>query len=87
MVLRPGRQFDAKVKLKKEWWLSDDSVKFDKRAQMLINQFGYSIYGLHVNLVRATQGEKNIAGFGRYCLLAHAFRKNRSNNIRGRENQ
>jgi putative endopeptidase len=68
-----GRQFDAKGNLKK-WWLAEDSVKFTKRAQMLINQFnGYSIYGLHVN-GKATQGE-NIADLGGIVIGLDAFKK------------
>jgi putative endopeptidase len=68
-----GRQFDAKGNLKK-WWLPEDSVKFTKRAQMLIDQFnGYSIYGLHVN-GKATQGE-NIADLGGIVIGLDAFKK------------
>jgi len=68
-----GRQFDASGNLK-EWWLPEDSVKFTKRAQMLIDQFnGYSIYGLHVN-GKATQGE-NIADLGGIVIGLDAFKK------------
>jgi putative endopeptidase len=68
-----GRQFDAKGNLK-EWWAPQDSVKFTKRAQMLIDQFnGYSIYGLHVN-GKATQGE-NIADLGGIVIGLDAFKK------------
>jgi putative endopeptidase len=68
-----GRQFDAKGNLK-EWWAPEDSVKFTKRAQMLIDQFnGYSIYGLHVN-GKATQGE-NIADLGGIVIGLDAFKK------------
>ena len=68
-----GRQFDAKGNLK-EWWTPEDSVKFTKRAQMLIDQFnGYSIYGLHVN-GKATQGE-NIADLGGIVIGLDAFKK------------
>jgi len=68
-----GRQFDAVGNLK-GWWTPDDSVKFTKRAQMLIDQFnGYSIYGLHVN-GKATQGE-NIADLGGIVIGLDAFKK------------
>jgi putative endopeptidase len=68
-----GRQFDAQGNLK-EWWTPEDSVKFTKRAQMLIDQFnGYSIYGLHVN-GKATQGE-NIADLGGIVIGLDAFKK------------
>ncbi|MGZ3872315.1 MAG: M13 family metallopeptidase [Mucilaginibacter sp.] len=68
-----GRQFDAAGNLK-EWWLPQDSVKFTRRAQMLIDQFnGYSIYGLHVN-GKATQGE-NIADLGGIVIGLDAFKK------------
>jgi putative endopeptidase len=68
-----GRQFDAAGNLK-EWWTPEDSVKFTKRAQMLIDQFnGYSIYGLHVN-GKATQGE-NIADLGGIVIGLDAFKK------------
>ncbi|HEY4196813.1 MAG TPA: M13 family metallopeptidase [Mucilaginibacter sp.] len=68
-----GRQFDAEGNLK-EWWTPEDSVKFTKRAQMLIDQFnGYSIYGLHVN-GKATQGE-NIADLGGIVIGLDAFKK------------
>jgi putative endopeptidase len=68
-----GRQFDAAGNLK-SWWTAGDSVKFTKRAQMLIDQFnGYSIYGLHVN-GKASQGE-NIADLGGIVLALDAFKK------------
>ncbi|HAL82959.1 MAG TPA: M13 family peptidase [Mucilaginibacter sp.] len=68
-----GRQYDIGGNLK-EWWLPEDSVKFTKRAQMLINQFnGYSIYGLHVN-GKATQDE-NIADLGGIVIGLDAFKK------------
>ena len=68
-----GRQYDAKGNLK-GWWQPQDSVKFAKRAQMLIDQFsGYSIYGLHVN-GKATLGE-NIADLGGIVIGLDAFKK------------
>jgi len=68
-----GRQFDAKGNLK-GWWLPQDSLKFTKRAQMLVAQFnGYSIYGLHVN-GKATLGE-NIADLGGIVIGLDAFKK------------
>lgn len=68
-----GRQYDYKGNLK-EWWMPEDSVKFTKRAQMLIDQFnGYVVYGLHVN-GKATQGE-NIADLGGIAIGLDAFKK------------
>ncbi|MCC8426297.1 M13 family metallopeptidase [Mucilaginibacter sp. UR6-11] len=68
-----GRQFDADGNLK-SWWTAEDSVKFTRRAQMLIDQFnGYSIYGLHVN-GKASQGE-NIADLGGIVIALDAFKK------------
>jgi putative endopeptidase len=68
-----GRQFDAEGNLK-AWWKPQDSVKFGKRAQMLIDQFnGYNVYGSHVN-GKATQGE-NIADLGGIVIGLDAFKK------------
>jgi len=68
-----GRQYDAAGNLK-EWWSAQDSAKFTKRAQMLINQFnGYEVLGLHVN-GKATQGE-NIADLGGIVIGLDAFKK------------
>ncbi|HVW94551.1 MAG TPA: M13 family metallopeptidase [Mucilaginibacter sp.] len=68
-----GRQFDADGNLK-AWWQPGDSVKFTKRAQMLVDQFnGYSIYGQHVN-GKATLGE-NIADLGGIVIGLDAFKK------------
>lgn len=68
-----GRQYDYKGNLK-EWWTPEDSAKFAKRAQMLIDQFnGYVVYGLHVN-GKATQGE-NIADLGGIAIGLDAFKK------------
>ncbi len=68
-----GRQFDAEGNLKK-WWTPEDSVKFSKRAQMLIDQFNsYEMYGLHIN-GKATQGE-NIADLGGIAIGLTAFEK------------
>ncbi len=68
-----GRQYDYKGNLK-EWWTREDSVKFTKRAQMLIDQFnGYVVYGIHVN-GKSTQGE-NIADLGGIAIGVDAFKK------------
>lgn len=68
-----GRQFDAKGNLK-GWWAPEDSVKFAKRAQMLVDQFnGYTVYGQHVN-GKATLGE-NIADLGGIVIGLDAFKK------------
>jgi putative endopeptidase len=68
-----GRQFDGKGNLK-GWWQPQDSVRFAKRAQMLVDQFNsYSIYGLHIN-GKATLGE-NIADLGGIVIGLDAFKK------------
>jgi putative endopeptidase len=68
-----GRQFDAKGNLK-GWWQPEDSVKFTKHAQMLVDQFnGYLVYGQHVN-GKATLGE-NIADLGGIVIGLDAFKK------------
>ena len=69
-----GRQYDAKGNLK-GWWTDADSVKFTKRAQMLVDQFnGYKVLdSLHVN-GKACLGE-NIADLGGIVLGLDAFKK------------
>jgi putative endopeptidase len=69
-----GRQYDEKGNLK-GWWTAEDSVKFTKRAQMLVNQFNsYKILdSLHVN-GQASLGE-NIADLGGIVLGLDAFKK------------
>ena len=69
-----GRQFDEKGNLK-GWWTVEDSVKFTKRAQMLVDQFnGYKVLdSLHVN-GKACLGE-NIADLGGIVLGLDAFKK------------
>ncbi|HEY8929669.1 MAG TPA: M13 family metallopeptidase [Mucilaginibacter sp.] len=69
-----GRQFDAKGNLK-TWWTKEDSIKFTRRAQMLVNQFnGYVVLdSLHIN-GKATLGE-NIADLGGLVLGIDAFKK------------
>ncbi len=69
-----GRQYDAKGNLK-SWWTPQDSAKFTKRAQMLVDQFnGYVVLdSLHVN-GKATLGE-NIADLGGIVLGIDAFKK------------
>jgi putative endopeptidase len=69
-----GRQYDAHGNLK-AWWTPEDSVKFTRRAQMLVDQFnGYVVLdSLHIN-GRATLGE-NIADLGGIVLGIDAFKK------------
>jgi putative endopeptidase len=69
-----GRQYDEKGNLK-GWWTASDSVKFTKRAQMLVDQFNsYTILdSLHVN-GKASLGE-NIADLGGIVLGLDAFKK------------
>jgi putative endopeptidase len=69
-----GRQYDAKGNLR-SWWTAEDSVKFTKRAQVLVDQFnGYKVLdSLHVN-GKACLGE-NIADLGGIVLGIDAFKK------------
>ena len=69
-----GRQYDAKGNLK-AWWTPQDSARFTRRAQMLVEQFnGYKVLdSLHVN-GKATLGE-NIADLGGIVLGLDAFKK------------
>ncbi|MBL7792470.1 MAG: M13 family metallopeptidase [Saprospiraceae bacterium] len=67
-----GRQFDEKGNLV-SWWTKDDEEKFNKRAEVMVNQFnqyeplpGYKING------KATLGE-NIADLGGILLGWDAF--------------
>lgn len=69
-----GRQFDAKGNLV-SWWTKKDEEAFNKRAQVIIDQFdayeplpGYRING------KATTGE-NIADLGGILLGLHAYKK------------
>ncbi|HSK46528.1 MAG TPA: M13 family metallopeptidase, partial [Coriobacteriia bacterium] len=58
-----GSQFDAKGSLR-NWWTEEDRTEFDRRAQIIVEQFdGYEVADdLHVN-GRLTLGE-NIADLG-----------------------
>lgn len=69
-----GRQFDAKGNLV-SWWTSKDEEEFNKRAQVIIDQFnGYEpLPGYHIN-GKATTGE-NIADLGGVLLGLHAYKK------------
>lgn len=69
-----GRQYDAKGNLK-TWWTPQDSIKFARRTQMLVDQFnGYVVLdSLHIN-GKATLGE-NIADLGGIVLGIDAFKK------------
>lgn len=69
-----GRQFDANGNLV-SWWTKEDEAKFNKRAQVMVNQFnGYVVVDtLRIN-GKATLGE-NIADLGGILLGWDAFRK------------
>lgn len=69
-----GRQFDANGNLV-SWWTKDDEAKFNKRAQVMVDQFnGYVVVDtLRIN-GKATLGE-NIADLGGILLGWDAFRK------------
>lgn len=68
-----GRQYDEQGNLK-TWWTPRDSVRFTRRAQMLVDQFnGYKIGDQHVN-GQATLGE-NMADLGGIVIGLDAFKK------------
>ena len=69
-----GRQYDAQGNLK-AWWTPEDSAKFTRRAQVLVNQFNNYVVldSLHVN-GKACLGE-NIADLGGVVLGLDAFKK------------
>ena len=69
-----GRKFDAHGNLK-NWWLPADSIKFQKRANLVVNQYNHSLVvdTLHIN-GELTQGE-NIADIGGVTIAFAAFKK------------
>ncbi len=69
-----GRQYDAEGNLK-NWWTSDDAVKFKDVAGKIVSQFDqYTILdSIHINGA-LTQGE-NIADLGGVRIAYEAFKK------------
>ena len=69
-----GRQFDEKGNLV-SWWTKTDEEAFNKRAEVMINQFNEfePIRGYHIN-GKASLGE-NIADLGGILLGIEAFKK------------
>lgn len=69
-----GRQFDEKGNLR-NWWSPEDESEFNKRAKLIVKQFGEFkvLDSLTVN-GEATQGE-NIADLGGVVLGYEAFKK------------
>ncbi len=69
-----GRQYDAVGNLK-DWWTTDDSKKFDERAQRVVQQYnGYvALDTLHVN-GQLTLGE-NLADLGGITIAYYAFQR------------
>ncbi len=69
-----GRQFDAQGNLK-NWWTPEDVVKFNKKADVMVNEFNQfePVKGIHIN-GKATLGE-NIADLGGVLLGWDAFTK------------
>ncbi|HRH65989.1 MAG TPA: M13 family metallopeptidase [Bacteroidia bacterium] len=69
-----GRQFDANGNLM-NWWTAEDSVKFMKQANILVQQFSDYVVldSLHVN-GEASLGE-NIADLGGVVIGLEAFKK------------
>ncbi|HMK04368.1 MAG TPA: M13 family metallopeptidase [Ferruginibacter sp.] len=69
-----GRLYDDKGNLK-SWWTKTDEEAFNKRAQVMVNQFNEyePVNGYHIN-GKATLGE-NIADLGGILLGMEAFKK------------
>ena len=69
-----GRQFDEKGNLF-SWWTKSDEEAFQKRADVMVNQFNEfePVKGYHIN-GKATLGE-NIADLGGILLGMEAFKK------------
>lgn len=69
-----GRQFDEKGNLF-SWWTTSDEEAFQKRADVMVNQFNEfePVKGYHIN-GKATLGE-NIADLGGILLGMEAFKK------------
>ena len=69
-----GRQFDEKGNLV-SWWTKTDEEAFNKRAELMVNQFNEfePVKGYHIN-GKASLGE-NIADLGGILLGAEAFKK------------
>ncbi|MCU7552612.1 M13 family metallopeptidase [Chitinophagaceae bacterium LB-8] len=69
-----GRQFDDKGNLQ-SWWTKKDEKEFNKRAQVMVEQFNNyePLKGYHIN-GKATLGE-NIADLGGILLGLEAFKK------------
>lgn len=69
-----GRQYDEKGNLK-SWWTKTDEEAFNKKAEVMVNQFNEyePVKGYHIN-GKATLGE-NIADLGGILLGIEAFKK------------
>jgi putative endopeptidase len=69
-----GRQFDDRGNLQ-SWWTKKDEEEFNKRAQVMVEQFNIyePVKGYHIN-GKATLGE-NIADLGGILLGLEAFKK------------
>ena len=69
-----GRQFDPLGNLS-PWWTSEDSAKFTRRAQRMVDQFNNYVVldSMHLN-GKAELGE-NIADFGGVVIGLDAFKK------------
>ncbi|MBX7227341.1 MAG: M13 family metallopeptidase [Chitinophagales bacterium] len=69
-----GRQYDEHGNLK-DWWTETDASEFQKRAQVMVEQFNnYTVLkDMHVN-GEATLGE-NIADYGGILIALDAFKK------------
>lgn len=69
-----GRQYDAQGNLE-NWWTKEDAEKFDKRAQVMINQFSnYVVVDTFKINGKASLGE-NIADLGGIVLAWDAFKQ------------
>jgi putative endopeptidase len=68
-----GRRFDKNGNMK-DWWTKEDAEEFNRRAQLLVDQYDkfVAIDDLHIN-GKLTLGE-NIADFGGLTISLNAYR-------------
>ncbi|HLW55674.1 MAG TPA: M13 family metallopeptidase [Candidatus Angelobacter sp.] len=69
-----GRQFDAKGNLR-DWWTKDDSEKFEKRAQCIVDQYAQYVIVDDIKInSKLTEGE-DVADLGGLILAWMAWRE------------
>ncbi len=73
-----GRQFDAKGNLR-DWWTSEDSAQFEKRAQCIVDQYAQYVIVDDIKInSKLTEGE-DVADLGGLVLAYVAWKQATSN--------